>query len=130
MGRFSTVVLKIVALLSFCGGPLLASDALQPVLGDPWGFVVAFVPVALMLLGAFGITDPERDTMSRLSAWAGAAGAIAVGLVNVWGVTRLVAEPERADRGLVVFGTIVGFTAVVLYAGWFARWVRVPAPSA
>jgi len=55
-------LIKIGALISYCGGPLILSDSLKPRIGTPLAFGATFAPIALLLFGIMALAD---------SAWTG-----------------------------------------------------------
>jgi hypothetical protein len=122
LNRFATLALKLSALFSACGGPMVVMDALKPTLGDPLHFVVGFAPVALAVMGAFSLALDEHDAPARFFVAAGLAGVVAVAATNVYAVVRLVRGPPPADAGLVVLGIVVGTLSGIGYVARYRTW--------
>jgi len=122
MNRFSVAMFKITALFSFCGGPLFVTDQLEPHLTDPYHFVVAFSPVAVMVLGAFALVEREHDLMARICVWSGALGGVALLAMNIYAGWHLATGSAPAERGLLTFGIAVGLVAITLYVKALTRW--------
>lgn len=115
MGRFQALILKLAALFTFCGGPMILADTLKPEFGQMGGFAVGMAPVAMLLLGGTALADPHRDWFERMSIRAGVMGAIVIVAMNAYGVWVLVANPDRADATLNWIGVVVGMATVVAY---------------
>ena len=116
--------IRLAGLLSFCGGPMVVADALKPSLGNPAHFLVAFIPVGLLVGGMAGLSDHPVRSVSRGAAWAGLAGLLILAIMNVFGVTTLLHDPGRGDAGLVALGIAVGVLVSVVYPVAFVRWRR------
>src|SRR5262245_24331262 len=78
MNELKEGLLRIAALFSYCGGPLFIADALKPRLGTLPPFLITFLPVGVMVLGAFFLHD---DTSDRLSFRIVSAGRVALYVV-------------------------------------------------
>ena len=61
-------VLKIAALFSYCGGPLFIADVLKPRLKLGLAFLITFLPVGLMVLGAPCLDGDTRNRWSFASS--------------------------------------------------------------
>ena len=115
------LVLKVGALLAFCGGPLRLSDTLKPVLGKDPAFAVAFAPIVLVLLGTFALAEEEPGWFARGLQLLGALGALAVAALGLWAWVGVAQGPARADDGLVLLGSALSVPLCGLYL-W--SWVR------
>lgn len=114
------LLLKIAALFSYCGGPLLFSSHLKPWLGDMGAFIATFSPIVLVLLGALALRDRDNDRWGVLSIRAGQIGAAALAVINIVALFVLWRGPASADAGLILVGIVVGWLTAVGY-GWAAH---------
>lgn len=116
------LLLKIAALLSFCGGPLYVTDLLEPTLGNPQAFAVGFVPVALMLFGTFSLAEDVLSGFPKLLVRLGAASALVLVAESVFASWRILAGETRADAVLILLGCIVSFITASFYLrAWWRR---------
>lgn len=69
------LILKLVALGAFLGGPLIMMDRWRAALGDPMAFALGFVPLGLVLLGMLSIDD-EAGRGRTIVVRAGVGGAL------------------------------------------------------
>ncbi len=114
-GPFGLLLLKLLALFSFCGGPLRVTDALKRYLPQPYAFALAFSPLVLLLFGAFALRDGARDVLDRWSIAGGRFGSVLLLAMNAYSSWLLLRGDSSADRGLVAFGTVVGVLTALLY---------------
>lgn len=129
MSRFWKFVLQVSALLAYCGGPLLIADELKPRVGKGWAFALTFIPILLLIFGAFPLLrsdpDEEDDRFDAVSVRGGQIGIVLLLASNVYAVWALAQGRERADSGLVAFGIVVGIGVSIGYAvrarRYFAR---------
>jgi hypothetical protein len=120
-GLLGQLLIKLAALLSFCGGPLLVAELLEPALGGPGSFAVAFAPLAVVLYGALFLEDPSPARLDLAIVRVGLCGVPPVMGMNVYAVWHLATHPARPDRGLIVLGVVVGTLAAVFYTGLALR---------
>lgn len=114
------LLLKVAALFSYCGGPLLFSSHLKPWLGDMGAFIATFAPIVLVLLGALALRDRDNDRWGVFSIRAGQIGVATLALVNLAAVFVLWSGPPSADAGLNIVGIVVGWLTAAVY-GWAAH---------
>ena len=116
-------VLRIAALLSYCGGPLYVADALSPGPGvRPMVFILTFLPVGLMVLGAFCLDDDPRSRWSAAAVWAGRQGLyVALGM-HVYALWRFWNGARSADQVLHYVGIAIGVAWSVVYLQAAHRW--------
>ncbi|MGH7725697.1 MAG: hypothetical protein ACREOU_09730 [Candidatus Eiseniibacteriota bacterium] len=143
MTELKYALIKIGALLSYCGGPLILTDMLKLRIGTPLAIALTFAPIVLMIFGVESLFDPSPRRRERIRSvpsqqgpvpeegvrWAvlfvrlGLAGALVTLLLHAYGAWSLATMPARPDHGLYVFGIIVG----IPLAGWYAysarRWL-------
>lgn len=125
-------IVKIGALISYCGGPLILSDSLKPRIGVPLAFGVTFAPIALLLFGIMALADspwtgpraeradPEAPSHGILMVRLGVVGAVLTLLMHGYGAWTLATTTARADSGLNLVGLVVG----VPMAGGFLYLAR------
>lgn len=109
------LVLKLGALLSFCGGPLRLTDALKPELGKDPAFAIAFAPVVLVLLGTFALAEDEPGWLTRSLQHLGALAALTVAALGLWAWLGVAQGPPRPDDALVLLGSAASLTLCGLY---------------
>lgn len=148
------LLVKLGALLSFCGGPLILFEVMKPRLGTEASFGVAFLPIVLMIVGSPSLRGEDLLPESRRRhgmdggtmtsgiqrpwLWEirfvrlGSYGAMIALIMHVYGAWILTTTTIlRADRGLCVVGLIVGIPVAVGYAYSANRWLkRVTEPAA
>ena len=98
MNGLRVAFLKIAALFSFCGGPLLVSERLKPHFGSQIAFLVTFVPVGLMLFGALFLEDDIGDRVARVAVWSGRQAlyvVVAMHAYAVWCFAHGLRVPEQ-----------------------------------
>jgi len=117
--------IKPIAVLSACGGPLYLADTLKRALGDMPAFAVAFAPIGLLSLGALWLDDDD-GFVKRLLVRGGLVGALALTGVNIFTAWRLLTAPPPPDRGLIIFGLIVGTVATRVYVPAALRAEETP----
>jgi hypothetical protein len=117
------LAIKLAALLSFCGGPLYVADLLKPALGRDVAFGVAFAPLAMATLCAFSLWEDHPWSWGKYAIAVGLLGAVIVAATSVFAISQLSGGPDRADRSLIVLGSIVGLAVAAAYA-WLA-WRRL-----
>lgn len=120
-GLLGQLLVKLTALLSFCGGPLLVAELLEPALGGPGSFVAAFAPLAVVLYGALFLEDPSPARLDLAIVRAGLCGVPPVMGMNVYAVWHLAAHPARPDQALIALGVVVGTLAAALYTALALR---------
>jgi cell division protein FtsW (lipid II flippase) len=143
MNLFQQVLIKLGALFSYCGGPLIVCEMLKPRLGMFLAFAVPFVPILLMIFGAESLFDPspqrqgvapgrlryesDSDDWLRweiLSVRLGLIGALLTLMMHAYGAWSLATTPPRPDHGLYVFGIVVGIPLAGVYAHAARRWLN------
>lgn len=117
-------LIKILALLAFCGGPLYVCDLLKPALGQDPAFVLCYGPVGLMVFASFSLMEDAPTAFAKAVVVVGAVGALIVLGMDVFTAWRLMSGPAYADRGLVSVGVPVGVLAVALYGWYTVRFFR------
>ncbi|MEL7368910.1 MAG: hypothetical protein AAFN74_08370 [Myxococcota bacterium] len=114
-GHIELFTLKILVLFSFCGGPLYLCDHLKAIAPNPWNFVIAFAPLAVMMYGALSFSDDTSERFSRIAVKVGFGGALILFVESFVALTATFYEPPRADGGLIATGSVIGLIACVLY---------------
>jgi hypothetical protein len=115
-------VLKIAALLSYCGGPLFIADILKPRLNMGLAFSMTFLPILLMLLGAFCLGDPTHGPWSSRLVRGGRLGLFIVLGMNLYAIGRFVDGVRVPDQSLHYIGIAVGVAWSVAYLRAARRW--------
>jgi hypothetical protein len=126
MGEFRIAFLKIAALFSFCGGPLLVSDRLKPHFGPQVAFLVTFVPVGLMFFGALFLEEDIGDRLARVAVWLGRQALYVVVAMHVYAVWRFANGLRVSEQYLYYIGIGVGFVWAMLYLYTARRWATPP----
>lgn len=121
------LVLKLLALWSFTGGPLWLADELKPRFGTPISFSIAFAPIALMLFGSLVFED-EPTSLTRAVVLAGAGGAFALLGMDALAGQHLLFGGTHSEPTLIVFGCIVGVVAAIAYLAAAVRYLHREAP--
>lgn len=137
MGQFRYLLVKLGALFSFCGGPLILCEMLKPRIGTTMAFVVTFAPILFMIFSADSLFEgPWRPPATPGSQpkkgvqWGivfmhfALAGALVTLLMHAYGAWILASPPPRPDRGLNLFGLVVGIPIAVAYIYFARRWLE------
>ena len=122
------LIVKILALVTFAGGPMVVVDRLKPAYGDMNSFLLGFSPVAVLVFSAVTVLEDEPTWFTWLWAWIGLVAALVVLAMDGWAAYGLVFGPTRGDFGLVAFGITVGPVAAAAY-GWAARKTLFSSPG-
>lgn len=123
-------LLKIPALLSYCGGPLFIASILKPRFAGPTIFLMTFLPVIFMLVGAFFLYDYDtRDRWSFAAVWAGRQGLYIVLGMHVYALWCFAGGVRVPDQRLHYLGIAVGVAWSVAYLRAARRWVSPPRGS-
>ena len=120
------LLLKLGALLSFCGGPLVLADSLKIHLDKNVAFAIAFLPTAALIFGVYSLWRAIHDRWDNLMVLFGTVGAAALIMMNAFAIWELATGPERADGGLIKVGIAVGIVFVLFYAYASHKFFRVP----
>lgn len=113
--------LKLAAIFSYCGGPLFLCDLLKPSLTVALAFSITFLPVLLMVLGAFCLED-ARSRWTRAGLRAGRLGVYAVLTMNVYAVWCFAHGVRVPDQTLHYIGIAVGLVWTAVYLWEAHRW--------
>lgn len=116
-------VLKIAALLSYCGGPLFIANGLRPHMNVGVAFVMTFLPVGLMVLGALCLGD-TRNRWSFAAVWSGRRGLYIVLGMHVYALWCFVNGVRVHDPFLHYTGIAVGVAWSVVYLRASRAWLR------
>jgi len=84
MWELREAVPRIAALFSYCGGPLFIADQLKPHFDSVAVFLVTFLPVGLMVIGAFFL-----DGLSGTGSSSQASGRAARASTSSWACTHM-----------------------------------------
>lgn len=116
-------VLRIAALFSYCGGPLFISGVLKPRVSGVPGFLLTFLPVGLMVVGALCLDDDTRSRWSFAAVWAGRQGLYVVLGMHAYALWCFVDGVRVPDQSLHYIGIAVGLAWSVAYLRAARRWV-------
>jgi hypothetical protein len=119
-------VLRIAALFSYCGGPLFLADALKPRFDFNLLFVLTFLPVGLMVIGALCLDDDIRSRWSFAAVWAGRQSLYVVLGMHVYALWCFMDGVRVPDQALHYIGIAVGVAWSVAYLRETRRWVSSP----
>jgi len=120
---FSTAFLKIAALFSFCGGPLLVSDHLKPRFGTPVAFLVTVAPVLVMLFGALFLEDRVEDRIAGAAVWWGRQGLYVALAMHAYATWWFAHGHHVSEQWLYYAGIVVGLIWSTVYLRAGRRWV-------
>jgi hypothetical protein len=121
-------LLKLAALFSYCGGPLFIGELLKPRLDAKLGFLITFLPIALMLIGALFLSD-MRDRWSSAAVWVGRLGVcIAMGM-HLYALWRFANGTRVSEQSLYYLGIVVGVAWNIAYLRAARRWALAGQPS-
>lgn len=125
-------VLKITALFSYCGGPLFIAERLKPQTNDLAAFLVTFLPVGLMVVGALCLDDDTSDRWSFAAVWAGRQALFIVLGMHVYALVRFASGTRVSEQTLYYFGIAVGVAWSLGYLRAARRWTssRLRSPRA
>ena len=117
------LALKLAALFSYCGGPLFVADVLKPHLPSGLPFLLTFLPVGVMVIGALCLDDDTHSRWSRAAVWAGRQGLYVVLVSHVCAIWCFAMGVHVPDQGLHYFGIGVGLAWSVAYWRASRRWL-------
>jgi len=128
---FSQILIKVGALFSFCGGPLILCEMLKPRVGTNVAFGVCFLPIALMIFGALCLDDPGVGGTKILLVRLGLIGSLMALAMHGYGAFILAAATaRRPDHALYVIGLFIGIPTSIGFAYLAKQWLdRVRAPK-
>lgn len=118
-----TLVIKLGGLLSACGGPLLVMDRLKGSLGAPTAFTIGFLPIVLMMVGAFHLTDPVGDRWARRAVELGLVGMYIMVAMQLYGIWLILGGLRSPALGLYCTGIVTGLVSAAAYQWLAARWI-------
>ena len=121
-----TLLLKLAALWSFCGGPLVVVDLLKLHMDKNAAFAIAFLPIVALIFGLYSLLHPIRDRWDKVMVSFGAVGAVALAGMNDIGVSELAYGRARADAWLIEVGIAVGTVVIAYYAYASYKFFRMP----
>jgi hypothetical protein len=113
---WQVLLLKLAALFSFCGGPLVVADSLKTHVHKDLAFAIAFLPTLGLIFGIWSLWEPAPNRWDNAMVILGALAAVALVGMNVYAVHELLNGAERADGGLIRLGIAVGVVFVAYYA--------------
>ena len=114
-------VLKISALFSYCGGPLFIGELLKPRLGVRTAFLITFLPVGLMAVGALCLDD-TRNRWSIAAVWAGRQGLYIVFAMHLYALWCFLDGIRVPEQSLYYLGIAVGMVWSMAYLRAARRW--------
>jgi hypothetical protein len=110
------LLLKLAALFSFCGGPLVLADLLKTHMHKDVAFAIAFAPSVALIFGVHSLWEAKPDRWDTAMVLFGAVGAAALVGMNAFAISELIGGRDRADEGLISLGIGVGLVFVAFYA--------------
>jgi hypothetical protein len=119
----STAFLKIAALFSFCGGPLLVSDQLKHRFGTHIAFPVTIAPVLVMLFGAQFLEDDVEDRIARAAVWWGRQGLYVALAMHAYAIWWFANGRHVSEQWLYYTGIVIGLIWSTVYLRAGRRWV-------
>lgn len=121
---------RILGLASFLGGPLYVADLLKPHLPMPYGFIAAFLPVALLVLGTLTLDDDARERTARTIVVIGLIGVGLLLLENGIAAWQLTQGRSQQNLALTLTGIGLGTLASLWYVRAAVRFFRATEPGA
>jgi hypothetical protein len=118
-----TLFIKIGGLLSACGGPMLVMDRLKGRLGNMPAFFVGFIPIALMMIGAFHLAALAGDRWARRAVELGLVGMYVMVTMQLCGIWLILGGLRSPALPLYYVGIATGLLAAVIYQMAAARWL-------
>jgi hypothetical protein len=115
-------VVKLAALYSFCGGPLLVSEQLRPHFGRQAAFLVTIVPVLVMFIGAMFLEDDVDDRFAEAVVWWGRQGLYVVLAMHAYAIWRFARGLHVSEQWLYYTGIGVGLIWSIVYLRAGRRW--------
>lgn len=119
------LLMPLGCILASCGGPLLLTPILVPLLGGPGAFLVTFSPLGLMLVAS----REGSGGRGRHARWIRQVGKIGAWLnlsIQVWGAWTLAVAPPPHGQGLLWVGIAMGVSGSAAYL-WPLRPMSVRA---
>ena len=110
------LLLKVSALLSFCGGPLVVAGSLKMHMDKDVALAIAFAPTVALIFGVYSLWYGIHDAWDGVMVSVGGLGAVALLAMNLFAILDLANAPGRADAGLIQLGLAVGMVVVGFYA--------------
>lgn len=110
------LLLKLAALFSFCGGPLVLADSLKTYTHKDIAFAIAFAPCVALIFGVHSLWEANPDRWDNVMVVFGAVGAAALVGMDAFAISELMDGQHRADESLIRLGIGVGLAFVALYA--------------
>ena len=92
------LLLKLAALFSFCGGPLVVADSLKTQMDKDAAFAIAFVPIVGLIFGAYSLWESLPDRLDNAMVILGALSALALLGMNMFAVLDLIDDPDRRSQ--------------------------------
>lgn len=116
-GATKVLVVKLLGLGSFIGGPLYFADLLKPHLGSPQAFLIAFSPIAPMVVGALSLGTDPKECVARFLVSTGLVGIGLLLLLNTYAFWELfLLHALHPNRQMIAVGIAVGVLASVANA--------------
>lgn len=120
-------LLRIAVLFSYCGGPLFISDVLKRRLGPGVvPFLITFLPVGVMVYGAFWLREDIGDRWARAFVWAGRQALYVVLGMHAYAVWCFAQGVRKPDQALHYIGIAAGVVWSVAYLHEARRWAASP----
>jgi len=119
-------VLRIAALFSYYGGPLFIADVLKSRFNFNLVFLMTFLPVGFMVIGALCLDDDTRSRWSFGAVWAGRQSLYIVLGMHFYALWCYMDGVRVPDQSLHYIGIAVGVAWSVAYLRAARRWVSAP----
>jgi len=110
------LLLKLAALFSFCGGPLVLADSLKTHVHRDVAFAIAFAPCVALIFGVHSLWEAKPDRWDDAMVLFGAVGAAALVGIDAFAISELIGGRDRADEGLIRLGIGIGLAFAAFYA--------------
>jgi hypothetical protein len=118
-------VIKIAGLLSACGGPMLIMDRLKGRIGSITAFWICFLPIGLMIVGAFHLTPITGDRWARRAVELGSMGMYVMVGMQFYGIWLILGGLQSPALPLYCTGITTGLLSAAAYLWAARRWDAV-----
>jgi hypothetical protein len=115
--------LKVAALFSYCGGPLFIAGILKPHMRLGPAFLITFLPVACMVVGALCLAE-TRNRWTFAAVCAGRQGLYIVLGMHVYALWCFLDGVRVPDQALHYIGLAVGAAWSTFYLRASRRWLQ------
>jgi hypothetical protein len=118
---FFSVLVPLVALLSYLGGPLYMADTLEPMAGGPGSVAIGVLPLVAAVVCAFSLLESHPWNLGTSAVIAGLLAVVLVSVMNGFAIMQLMTTPDAPDNGLMAGGVAAGVLSSLAYVALAIR---------